>query len=42
MSWGCGVTPQTVAMESKIPFMITHIVAHDFVTDHLAEELAIL
>ena len=42
MSWGCGATPQTVAMESKIPFMITHIVAHDFVTDHLAEELAIL
>jgi len=42
MSWGCGATPQTVAMESKIPFMITHIVAHDFVTDRFTEELAIL
>lgn len=42
MSWGCGVTPQTVAMESKIPFMITHAPMHMFVTDRLAEELAVL
>ena len=42
MCWGCGVTPQTVAMESKIPFMITHSPAHMFVTDRLVEELAIL
>ena len=42
MFWGCGVTPQTVAMESKVPFMITHHPANMFVTDRLSEELAIL
>lgn len=40
--WGCGVTPETVAMESKIPLMITHSPGHEFITDHLAEELAII
>jgi len=40
MCWGCGMTPQTVAMESKIPFMITHI--YMFITDQLVEELAIV
>jgi uncharacterized protein YcsI (UPF0317 family) len=40
--WGEGTTPQIVAMESKIPFMITHSRSHMFVTDRLAEELAIL
>jgi uncharacterized protein YcsI (UPF0317 family) len=34
------MTPQTVAMESKIPFMITHI--YMFITDQLVEELAIV
>lgn len=42
MYWGCGVTPQTVAMESRIPFMITHSPTHMFVTDKLAEELAVM
>ena len=42
MCWGCGVTPQSVAVESKIPFMITHATMHMFVTDRRAEELAIL
>ncbi|MBA7678046.1 putative hydro-lyase [subsurface metagenome] len=42
MYWGCGVTPQTVAMESKVPFMITHCGGHMFFTDKLSEELAIL
>jgi len=42
MCWGGGTTPQAVALESKIPFMITHSPAHMFVTDRLAEELAIL
>ena len=41
MYWGCGVTPQLIAMESKIPFMITHSPSHMFVTDKLGEELAI-
>ncbi len=42
MFWGCGITPQTVALESNIPFMITHGGGHMFVTDKLSEELAIL
>ncbi len=42
MFWGCGVTPQTVAMEAKIPLMITHAPGHMFVTDRLVEEMAIL
>lgn len=40
--WACGLTPQTIALESKTPFMITHYSAHMFVTDKLIEELAIL
>ena len=40
MYWGCGITPQTIAVESKIPFMITHCPDHMFVTDKLYEELA--
>ncbi len=31
--WGCGVTPQSVAMASGIPEMITHATGHMFVTD---------
>jgi len=42
MCWGCGITPQYAAIESKIPFMITHAPSHMFVTDRLAEELSIL
>ena len=42
MHWGCGVTPQKVAIACKTPFMITHYPAHMFITDRLAEELAIL
>lgn len=29
----CGVTPQAVLMESKVPFAITHAAGHMFVTD---------
>lgn len=39
--WGCGVTPQMVALQSKIPFMITHKPCHMFVSDLTIEELAI-
>jgi uncharacterized protein YcsI (UPF0317 family) len=42
MYWGCGATPQSVALESKVPFVITHCPGYMFVTDRLAEELAIL
>lgn len=31
--WGCGVTPQAVAMAAKIPEMFTHSPGHMFVTD---------
>ena len=29
----CGVTPQSVLMDSKVPFAITHKAGHMFVTD---------
>lgn len=31
--WGCGVTPQAVAVASGVPEMITHATGHLFVTD---------
>ncbi|RVT99542.1 putative hydro-lyase [Rhodovarius crocodyli] len=31
--WGCGVTPQAVAMAARIPEMFTHHAGHMFVTD---------
>lgn len=40
--WGCGVTPQVVALESKPSLMITHLPGHMFVTDRRDEETAIL
>jgi len=41
--WGCGATPQEVAMEAKISFMITHGVGgRTFITDRLTEEMAAL
>ena len=40
MCWGCGVTPQAAAVESKIPFLIAHCPGHMFITDRLVEELA--
>ena len=38
--WACGVTPQVVALQSRIPFMITHKPGHMFVTDLRIEEIA--
>jgi len=40
--WACGVTPQTVAMESKPELMITHSPGHMFITDLNDEDLAVL
>jgi len=37
--WACGATPQYVALNAKIPFMITHAPGHMFVTDYLLEDL---
>jgi uncharacterized protein YcsI (UPF0317 family) len=39
--WGCGITAQAVALESNVPFMITHTPAHMFVMDERAEQLAV-
>lgn len=39
--WGCGVTPQSVALESKISLMITHCPTYMFVMDELSEELTL-
>jgi len=41
MNWACGVTPQIVALSSKIPFMISHYPGYMFVTDKLSEELSV-
>jgi uncharacterized protein YcsI (UPF0317 family) len=40
--WACGVTPQVVAMDSKIDFMITHAPGHMFITDLNDAKLAVL
>ena len=40
--WACGVTPQTVALESKPDLMITHYPAHMFISDIPSEQQAIL
>ncbi|MEL3973342.1 putative hydro-lyase [Rossellomorea oryzaecorticis] len=38
MFWACGVTPQAVALQAKIPYMITHAPGHMFVTDWKNDE----
>ena len=40
--WACGVTPQAVALASKVPFMITHSPGHMFITDLPNSQLAVL
>jgi len=37
--WACGVTPQAVAVASKIPFLITHSPGHMFVSDWTDHQL---
>ncbi len=37
--WACGVTPQAVAIASKIPFLITHSPGHMFVSDWTDQQL---
>ena len=37
--WGCGVTPQSVIVASKLPFAITHQPGHMFVTDLVHDDL---
>ncbi|WP_299615572.1 putative hydro-lyase [Pelagibius sp.] len=38
--WGCGVTPQAVAMAARLPLMITHKTGHMLLTDLRLKELA--
>jgi uncharacterized protein YcsI (UPF0317 family) len=38
MFWACGVTPQAVAIASRVPFMITHAPGCMFVTDRKLAE----
>ncbi|MGR3762931.1 putative hydro-lyase [Rossellomorea sp. NS-SX7] len=38
MFWACGVTPQAVALQAGIPYMITHAPGHMFVTDWKNDE----
>ena len=40
--WACGVTPQSVAMSSKPPIMITHTPGHMFITDMKDEDYSVL
>jgi len=40
--WGCGVTPQAVAMAAKPSLMITHFPGSMFVADKLSSELVAL
>ncbi len=40
--WACGITPQVVAMESRVEFMITHKPGHMFITDLRDAEVAVL
>jgi len=37
--WACGVTPQAVALKSRVALMITHAPGHMLVTDRLDEGL---
>jgi len=38
--WGCGVTPQAIAMAARLPFMITHATGHMFLTDLTMKDIA--
>jgi len=40
--WACGVTPQSVAMQAKPPFCITHAPGHMLISDVKTEDLVLL
>jgi uncharacterized protein YcsI (UPF0317 family) len=40
--WACGVTPQAVALEARLPLVITHAPGHMFVTDLPDHALSVL
>ncbi|MDN5611857.1 MAG: DUF1445 domain-containing protein, partial [Staphylococcus equorum] len=37
--WGCGVTPQSIALDAKPELMITHAPGHMFITDILNSQI---
>lgn len=37
--WSCGVTPQNVVRQSKLPLVITHAPGHMLITDVLNQDL---
>lgn len=37
--WGCGITPQMIIQEAKIPIAISHKACHMFVSDILNQEI---
>ncbi len=39
--WACGVTPQSVVLEARVPFCITHVPGHMLVTDLKNADLAL-
>src|SRR5699024_11110940 len=39
--WACGVTPQAIATQSKMEWMITHAPGHMFITDKRDVEYSI-
>lgn len=39
--WACGITPQVVALDARVPFMITHAPGHMFITDLLEESMSL-
>jgi uncharacterized protein YcsI (UPF0317 family) len=38
--WACGVTPQAIAVNARLPFLITHQPGHMFITDLHHDDLA--
>lgn len=40
--WACGVTPQSIAISSKPPLMITHSPGYMFICDIFDEQLAVI
>ena len=40
--WACGVTPQSVCLASRPPFMISHAPGHMFITDVPDEDMAVI
>lgn len=38
--WGCGITPQSIAMACQLPEMITHVAGYMFITDLLLRDCA--